>query len=501
MQSVVVEKILEIFIMFVAIVPALVKSQDCVDSRLRSGKCVALSMCPDMVQEYYDEVRKTSYATDFQTFMSNSICGFDGNNFLICCASYPTTPSPAKSPLMMLFGTTAPVTTAAPSNVFLFASLSKLNSNAQTQATQTPAMIYPEASYPTSSNMNPFVFQMPGQNAVNTMPPSQTPPPATAYQPVPPASVGGTNVYQPIPQPVGPIILTTTTTPAPGQNNVYQPIPQPVGPIVLTTTQAPSTTVETCGISRGNTNRVVGGAEAKRGAYPWMAALGYRDELSPSVLKYLCGGSLVSSKYILTSAHCINTNLLLVRLGAHDLSNAAEANAVDYSIKRTKVHEEFDLRTIANDIALIEVAPSVVMTNYIAPICLPESSTFLTQEFVGMNPFVAGWGANKHQGITSNVLMDVQVPIVSRQSCEQSYRTIFNFVQFSDKVICAGNSNVDACQGDSGGPLMMPQLVGSTYRYFLLGTVSYGYECARTGFPGVYTRVAVYMPWIKQNMI
>lgn len=58
----------------------------------------------------------------------------------------------------------------------------------------------------------------------------------------------------------------------------------------------------------------------------------------------------------------------------------------------------------------------------------------MQQDFVGMNPFVAGWGAVKHQGVTSQVLRDAQVPIVSRHSCEQSYKSIFQFVQFSDKV-------------------------------------------------------------------
>lgn len=57
-----------------------------------------------------------------------------------------------------------------------------------------------------------------------------------------------------------------------------------------------------------------------------------------------------------------------------------------------------------------------------------------------MNPFVAGWGAAKHQGPTSQVLRDAQVPIVSRHSCEQSYKSVFQFVQFSDKVSPRGAS-------------------------------------------------------------
>ena len=44
-------------------------------------------------------------------------------------------------------------------------------------------------------------------------------------------------------------------------------------------------------------------------------------------------------------------------------------------------------------------------------------------------------------------------------------------------------------------------MIGSSYHYYLIGVVSFGYECARTGFPGVYSRVAAYMPWIKSNMV
>lgn len=91
------------------------------------------------------------------------------------------------------------------------------------------------------------------------------------------------------------------------------------------------------------------------GAYPWIAALGYFEENNRNALKFLCGGSLIHSRYVITSAHCINPMLTLVRLGAHDLSQPAESGAMDLRIRRTVVHEHFDLNSISNDIALIEL--------------------------------------------------------------------------------------------------------------------------------------------------
>ncbi|XP_017493654.1 PREDICTED: venom protease-like, partial [Rhagoletis zephyria] len=190
------------------------------------------------------------------------------------------------------------------------------------------------------------------------------------------------------------------------------------------------------------------------------------------------------------------------------LGNVNEEGAINISIERKIVHEQYNERYVVNDIGLVKLraaAPNTgkgilhLFTSYIGPICLPDGERF-EQNFVGMNPFVAGWGAVKFQGPSSNVLRDVQVPIVNQQSCEQSYSSVFQHIAFTDRFICAGNSYVDACQGDSGGPLMMPMLENGAYHYYILGLVSYGYECARAGFPGVYTRVASYLPWIRSHM-
>ena len=51
--------------------------------------------------------------------------------------------------------------------------------------------------------------------------------------------------------------------------------------------------------------------------------------------------------------------------------------------------------------------------------------------------------------------------------------------------MCAGDGTRDTCNGDSGGAMLSSKLGGV---WAVVAVTSFGVDCARPDFPGVYTR-------------
>lgn len=254
-----------------------------------------------------------------------------------------------------------------------------------------------------------------------------------------------------------------------------------------------------CGFSNITHHRVVGGVPAEPGAWPWIAALGYQNKADPSQPKWLCGGSLISSRHILTAAHCVvRDDLYTVRIGDLDLRDDNDGvQPVQMGIDRVIIHPQYSTSSTVNDIAIIRLSDEVPLSDYVRPICLPVAPNLRNNNFVRAFPFIAGWGSLASQGPGSPTLMEVQVPVVTNAACKDAYARFKNAV-IDDRVLCAGytRGGKDACQGDSGGPLMLPQ----HQHFFQIGVVSYGYKCALAGYPGVYTRVTDFLDFITSSM-
>ncbi|XP_032030156.1 enteropeptidase [Hylobates moloch] len=214
---------------------------------------------------------------------------------------------------------------------------------------------------------------------------------------------------------------------------------------------------KSCGkklVAQDITPKIVGGSNAKEGAWPWLVGLYYGGRL-------LCGASLVSSDWLVSAAHCVYGRNLepskwTAILGLHMTSNLTSPQTVSRLIDQIVINPHYNRRRKDNDVAMMHLEFKVNYT-----------------------------------GTTANILQEAAVPLLSNEKCQQQMPEY----NITENMICAGyeEGGIDSCQGDSGGPLMCQE----NNRWFLAGVTSFGYKCALPNRPGVYARVSRFTEWIQ----
>ena len=238
--------------------------------------------------------------------------------------------------------------------------------------------------------------------------------------------------------------------------------------------------------ARGAAVEIVGGREAEEGEWPWQVAL-----MFPPLIEYyfgvgqFCGGTLIAPDWVLTAAHCVEELTrfdLYIVTGRHRLSSD---QGQELSVAQIIIHEDYAYATSDSDIALIQLsAPSTAQPVNLDP---PPFTP-------GQLATAIGWGntENGNPYSASDVLMEVDVPIVSQDACRDAYGD-----ELTDTMLCAGDEGMDSCQGDSGGPLMIP-IDADSGQWGQIGIVSWGNGCGLGGYPGVYTNLQLFRDWIAE---
>nr|XP_034825611.1 trypsin-2-like [Maniola hyperantus] len=230
-------------------------------------------------------------------------------------------------------------------------------------------------------------------------------------------------------------------------------------------------------VNNDNANKIIGGYNTTIQEFPYQAVL----YVFRGTVDFQCGGSIISTRYILTAAHCLpGATMIRARIGSTDSDFGGKSydsfnfrghpyyNPVtsDYDVGYVRLNSRMDLDGV--NARAVQLAPS---GSFIEP------GTMLT---------VTGWGAPVENGSVVENLKAVTVPVVSYEECRRAYKTV------TVRMICAGEEGKDSCQGDSGGPAVTDDGIQR-------GVVSFGFGCGRPRNPGVYTNVSYVREWILEH--
>jgi len=258
-----------------------------------------------------------------------------------------------------------------------------------------------------------------------------------------------------------------------------------------------------CGVpnkSRSADLRIMGGAKANKNEFPWQVYLNLGEGW--------CGGSLISSKTVLTAAHCIHhvsTGSIKVYVEAHDVQHGkfrqkTVKKKIEHPGYEFKTNEKGHLTYVKDDIALLTLKKPVKFSRTVQPICLPPSRGLHEHA----KAIVSGWGQVNKRIIRPAVLRKAEVDTQTNEACQKlltkKKKEDKSFVSppIRNDMICASGEHKASCRGDSGGPLITKNKSGRSY--FIIGVASFGEGCDGPGRPVVYTRVTSYLPWIKKHL-
>ncbi|XP_055610866.1 collagenase-like [Uranotaenia lowii] len=231
-----------------------------------------------------------------------------------------------------------------------------------------------------------------------------------------------------------------------------------------------------------DSSRVVLGQDAAVGQFPYyVLVVIYRAN---SDNQALCGGNLISDRWVLTAGHCVE-QAQRIRL-AFGLVELFDSRVVMFSTVFIR-HPKYADGTLSNDIAVIKTPRKVPFNDRIKPVIMASGPI----SYAKADAFVAGFGVESDHGDIPLALKYAPMVIIPVSECLLDHGP---YGIRPENVCARGPNKESACFGDSGGPLVLAS------NATLVGLTSYVsfYGCEQGEAVG-FVRVSEFRDWIKKN--
>ncbi|XP_049820125.1 hypodermin-A-like isoform X2 [Aethina tumida] len=202
---------------------------------------------------------------------------------------------------------------------------------------------------------------------------------------------------------------------------------------------------------------LVGGKDATISDHP------YHASISENGL-YICGGSIVGRRKIVTAAHCDfnSASDLTVRVGSPHVNTLGEVLNVEKVIRHPKFQDDI------NDYNVLVIVLSSDITDPHAKQIEMANIYETTRHY--SNGVITGWQ------IFSSGKLQVK-NVTSYNACLQS-----SDFSITDYILCGRTAGETACLEDTGGPLVVNNV--------LVGIVLYEDDECEEGYLIVYTKIS-----------
>ncbi|XP_059791544.1 ovochymase-1 isoform X10 [Balaenoptera ricei] len=246
------------------------------------------------------------------------------------------------------------------------------------------------------------------------------------------------------------------------------------------------------------------------GGHPWQVSLKLGRQ-------HFCGGSLIQDDLVVTAGHCLASldeflfgfrkqiKHLTVTAGEYNLFQK-DKEEQKIPVSEIIIHPKYNrLGYMSFDIALLYLKHKANFGTTVQQISIPHRGDTFEE---GIFCMASGWGKISETAEYSNVLQEVELPIMDDRTCKTMLKGM-NLPPLGRTMSCAGfpDGEKDACQGDSGGPLVCRRDDGN---WVLAGITSWGAGCARgwnpfrnnhrRASPGIFSKVFELMDFVTQTM-